>query len=231
MSRLLKYCGLEIEYPSKSQGAICRELLDISAPLVGQEGCHFEGPYEWSGCRLERHDVVIDAGANIGCFAVFAAERVKKIYAFEPIDTPHQLLYRNLERNEIDNCEVVKAGLADRCGDAEMFTRTDNVGIGSLKDRGRFDTDTTQMQKAELTTLDAFVARNRPESVDFIKADIEGSEPELIEGARSVIRKYRPRMSICTYHDQTHPALLESLIRGIRPDYAIEHRWGKLYAF
>ncbi len=231
MSRVLKYAGMELEYPVKSEGAICRELLDISAPLVGQTGCHFEGPYEWEGCRLADSDVVIDAGANLGCFSLFAAWRVGHVYAFEPADIPHEILCRNLKRNRIENCEVIKACLADRSGRAEMFTRTDNVGIGSLNDRGRFGTDTTQMQGVDVLTLDAFVAERGIERVDFIKADVEGSEPELIAGAGDVILRDRPRMSICTYHDKTHPDVLENLIWSIRADYVIEHRWGKLYAF
>ena len=38
--------------------------------------------------------------------------------------------------------------------------------------------------------------------IDFIKADIEGAEPLLLEGAKRIMEKDSPKIAICTYHRQ-----------------------------
>ena len=68
------------------------------------------------------------------------------------------------------------------------------------------------------------------ESVDFIKADIEGAERYMLMGARETLGKFAPKLSICTYHFPDDPEVLEKIILEANPNYKIEHRWKKLYA-
>lgn len=61
-------------------------------------------------------------------------------------------------------------------------------------------------------TLDDFF--NEYQEVNFIKADVEGSEVSLIRGAEKLInRQKKLKMAVCTYHQQDDAALLESLLR------------------
>jgi hypothetical protein len=39
---------------------------------------------------------------------------------------------------------------------------------------------------------------------DFIKMDIEGAEPQALDGARQLIDRYRPRLAISAYHRPRH---------------------------
>ena len=50
------------------------------------------------------------------------------------------------------------------------------------------------------TTIDDFVRQREISRVDFIKMDIEGSEPAALEGAGETILKYRPKLAIAIYH-------------------------------
>ncbi|MFX0043507.1 MAG: FkbM family methyltransferase, partial [Candidatus Hodarchaeota archaeon] len=52
----------------------------------------------------------------------------------------------------------------------------------------------------ELTTLDSLVDELELEKIDFIKIDIEGAEELAIRGAENIIRQYRPKWSISSYH-------------------------------
>jgi len=63
--------------------------------------------------------------------------------------------------------------------------------------------------------IDELVGETRP---TFIKMDIEGSELEALEGARSVIQRHRPILAICVYHRQDDlwriPLFIRSLVNS-----------------
>jgi hypothetical protein len=80
-------------------------------------------------------------------------------------------------------------------------------------------------------TIDSFIESRGIQKVDFIKADIEGAEETMLLGARETIKKFRPKLSLCTYHRPGSPQVLEAIIRDINPEYNIIHRWNKIYAY
>ena len=53
----------------------------------------------------------------------------------------------------------------------------------------------------------------------FIKMDIEGAEPEAIEGAAKQIRRNRPLLALSAYHSQDHLWRLPLLVHSLDPDY------------
>jgi hypothetical protein len=55
--------------------------------------------------------------------------------------------------------------------------------------------------------------------VDFIKMDIEGSEPEALMGAEQTIRKHRPKLAIAIYHDLRHFASIPHWIHDLNLGY------------
>ena len=55
--------------------------------------------------------------------------------------------------------------------------------------------------------------------MDFIKLDIEGAEREALRGAVQVLKKYRPRLMIDSYHLPDDNVVLPEIIRGAQPDY------------
>jgi hypothetical protein len=74
------------------------------------------------------------------------------------------------------------------------------------------------------------VEENNIECVDFIKADIEGFEREMLKGATNVLKKFAPKLAICTYHLHDDPEVLEKIIKEANPDYTVVHLKRKLYA-
>lgn len=64
----------------------------------------------------------------------------------------------------------------------------------------------------------------RDVQVDMIKLDIEGSEPQAIDGARTLIREQRPVLAVCVYHDQSHFWRIPEQVLAIRPDYRVRLR-------
>ncbi len=87
-----------------------------------------------------------------------------------------------------------------------------------------------EITTAETVTLDSFVRENNLERVDFIKADIEGFERHMLQGAQETLRKFAPKLALCTYHLPDDPQVLENLIKQANPNYNVVQKRKKLYA-
>lgn len=188
-----------------------------------------EGPYEKGEVELKKGDWVIDAGANIGMFSIFAAKKVGdngKVFAFEPIPETQKLLKRNIELNGIKNIEVIPFALGE--GKKEL-----NFSLfpGSLECSSAYFDNEGTTAKASQISLDQFVEENRIPKVDFIKSDVEGMERNLIAGAENTIKKFKPRLAICIYHRPDDPELLEKMIKDFVPEYKIIKGEKKIFAW
>ena len=81
-----------------------------------------------------------------------------------------------------------------------------------------------------MTTIDETVRELGLPSVDFVKMDVEGAEPLALRGAAESIARFRPRLSLCTYHDTEHPRLLREMVSAMYPGYSFEQTPFKLHA-
>jgi len=55
----------------------------------------------------------------------------------------------------------------------------------------------------------------------WIKADVEGSEIALLQGLQDTIRRYRPRLSICVYHNSYDLWEIPKYIKLLVPEYCL----------
>ena len=82
----------------------------------------------------------------------------------------------------------------------------------------------------KVTTIDQFVSENQIRKVDFIKADIEGTERYMLKGATETLRRFAPKLAICTYHLKDDPLVLDSIIKEANPAYTVMHTRHQLFA-
>ncbi|WP_230411439.1 FkbM family methyltransferase [Collimonas humicola] len=135
-------------------------------------------------------DVVIEAGANLGSHTVCLSRLVGdggSVIAFEPARHTFQLLCANLVANGCINVMAMQKAVGAESGEVE-FPLLDprqgwNFGGASLKWPWADKTE-----RVSCTTLDALGL----ERLDFIKADVEGCELELLAGAGASILRHRP---------------------------------------
>jgi FkbM family methyltransferase len=59
------------------------------------------------------------------------------------------------------------------------------------------------------------------EDITFIKMDIEGSELKALHGAEDIIKKQKPKLAICVYHNPEHLWQIPLYIKSIVPGYRI----------
>jgi len=189
-----------------------------------------EGPYQYNSVALSPNSVVIDAGANLGIFSILANHFYKaECYAFEPVQSTIKLLEKNIKLNRMEDAiKVVPYGLNDK--ECDLDIQTDECGIGSSS-FVRNPKKCVGMEKIHCITLDQWVQKNNISKIDFIKADIEGAERNMLLGATEVLKKNAPKLSICTYHLPDDPQILEEIILRANPNYKIEHAFLKLYAY
>lgn len=204
-----------------------------------------EGPYEIDeNVSLNKDDVVIDCGANMGLFSLVSLAKGCKVYAFEPST---YMIKNFLEKIEIDNKEhffIEKYALVNETNKKIEMTDPTGGNLGNShmvnidrKQKEVEDDNRINYEKKENVTfvegisLDDWVERNNITKIDFIKADIEGAERLLLKGATNVLKNLHPKLAICTYHFKDDPEILEDIIKKANPNYVIRHRYLKLYAY
>jgi FkbM family methyltransferase len=212
---------------------------NYSAELVERlEGFMCEGPYGYTAenfnVTVKTGDVVIDAGAWIGDFSAYAASRGATAYAFEPTSAIFKELQKTAALNKTlgggGGIYPINKGLGETECALELFAYNDIKDTGSntiLKTRARSN---GFIEKIKITTLDNFAHEQNLKKLDFIKADIEGAERDMLKGARGILKEFAPKLAICTYHLPDDPQVLENLIMEANPKYRVKQMSKKLFA-
>jgi len=119
--------------------------------------------------------IAIDGGAHVGSWTVYMAKHFKMVYSFEPKPENFECLRMNTEK--YPNVMVYNKALGDKPGKAGFHEGT-NSGSGYLEDG----------DSVEVVTVDSLNLTG----LDFLKLDVEGYEPQAINGAMETIGKYHP---------------------------------------
>jgi FkbM family methyltransferase len=90
-------------------------------------------------------------------------------------------LHQNLALNGCDNVVVVEEAAGARTGTARFASRADRhqTGWGGFAETGDVE--------VPIRTLDEILAEHGVTSVDFLKVDVEGGEPDVLEGATRLL--------------------------------------------
>lgn len=128
--------------------------------------------------EVRRGDVVVNVGAYVGAFSVYAAEAAARVLACEPSERT----FRALERTtgDLPNVTPVRVLLYNEEREVELMLSQDPTENSVIDVDGGATTGTEPVRAATLSVL---VSELGLEAVDFLKVDAEGAEPEVIEGA------------------------------------------------
>jgi FkbM family methyltransferase len=124
-------------------------------------------------------DVILDIGAHIGLFAVYAGLRFPEvlIHAFEPFPDNCELLRENLKRNRVGNVRVHNLGVSGDGRLLEMATNPENSGGASCHS---FTLTHRRTGMIPSTTLDGVFDSLGIDACKLLKIDCEGSEYEIL---------------------------------------------------
>lgn len=145
---------------------------------------------------LGEHETVIDVGANIGSFAIYAGKRVKRVLAFEPAESAFSLLTQNVALNGLGNIESMRAALGSRTGEVVLYKGSDDALNTLYKDNasGKHGHETVRC----ITLSDVF-ANYALDRCHFLKLDCEGAEYDILYSASKEILSRIDRISM-EYH-------------------------------
>jgi FkbM family methyltransferase len=175
----LAYLRFRDEREAAKPPAPTRFGFQLAGPARTKRGEYEAGEIEVFLQLLERSDVCVDVGANVGLYSCLAASHGKHTVAVEPLDSNLKILYKNLVCNGFLDVEVYPLGLSSKAGIQRLY----GAGINASFVRGWARAAETSYQIVPVTTLDILVG-DRFEGIPLIiKLDVEGHEFEVLKGA------------------------------------------------
>jgi FkbM family methyltransferase len=126
--------------------------------------------------------VIFDLGANIGLYSlVFAANRTRRVYSFEPFDEALSYLHDNIRLNQLRNIEVHPIVLSDREGVCRFSvdTVTQSTSHISAADEPGIE--------LPCSDLDSYMSKMNLPLPDLIKMDVEGADEAILRGMKGLL--------------------------------------------
>jgi FkbM family methyltransferase len=139
---------------------------------------------------------VLDIGTNMGVTALHFSQRVGttgKVIGFEPDKINYDKATTNIALNNFKNIVVENIGLGNENTTMKLYLVNDeNRGMN------RILTSTVPYPFIEIPVrvLDDFIKEHPLKKIDLIKIDVEGFEMNILQGATSIIKQYRPILFI-----------------------------------
>ena len=158
-------------------------------------GLSIKGSYEELESKLvkkeiQKGNVVLDLGANIGYFTLLFAKLVGnegKVFAFEPEPNNFALLKKNIEINGYKNITLENMAISNNVGKIKLYISNIRTGMHRIYP-SHFCTK--KFVEVKTTTLDEyFKNQDFIEKISFIKMDVEGSELGILKGMKKIFEK------------------------------------------
>lgn len=182
---VVQHGGKEVKYSTTNLNTLWRvETLHTKEPDT----------IEWISL-FDENDVMLDVGANVGMYTVWAAvTRGCRVYAFEPESQNYAQLNVNLHLNRLaDRVQAYCVALSDTTEFSVLNLGEFLLGGSnhSFKDEVNFKLEalrTAYKQGCFATTLDALVEQGAVPVPQHIKIDVDGIEHRVIAGMHKTLQ-------------------------------------------
>lgn len=154
---------------------------------------------------LRPGDHVFDVGAAYGMYSFPLAHMVGangSVHSFEPQPKQHRILNTIRRLSRMGHINLNRCLLGDSPGEHTLvlpvrfgFPVHGHAHVArGIKEvlSARFGQDRSQL--ASMTTIDSWCAANDVDTVSFIKVDVEGFEPNVLDGATRTITRSHPSL-------------------------------------
>ena len=141
--------------------------------------------------KIKTNSVIYDIGANVGVYSIYAAAvRDCRVLSFEPSFLNLELLFRNIQTNNLqDKITIVPLSLSNKSQIEDFYMQEgDNIWGGAHNSSGSNKSqDGTDMQKFKTSSqialsLDDLVNIFNLPTPSHIKIDVDGLEDRVLQG-------------------------------------------------
>lgn len=161
-------------------------------------------------------DTVVDIGANIGSFSVYAAwlQPTARVLAVEPLQENFSLLTENVRLNGLKNVETLQAAVMDKAGSVTVY-HGNRAAEGSSSVVASAAVDGSRPETVPAIGFEELL--DRTERVDFLKIDCEGAEFDFLPDAPAACLR-KVRKIAMEYHDVRPGVTHRDLVRKLESE-------------
>lgn len=154
--------------------------------MVAELGC--DGTYQLSHleaalAHVKKFRTAIDLGAHVGTWSKVMAGRFQRVIAVEPSPDTFEALTTNVRQFGLTNVECRNVAVGAAVGTVTMTL--DALNEQRANTGARY---TVPGGSIPVEMLDGWGITD----LDFLKMDIEGSEPHALHGALETLRRWKP---------------------------------------
>jgi len=175
-------------------------------PMVGRlliQDLWLNNVYNLTKNDFLKTNIVIDIGAHIGTFSVFAASKIKNaiVYSFEPEPGNFNLLLENIRLNKLEKrIQAFQVAVSSYAGEQKLFLSKMVSTRHSLFENRFLQTSSKKFIQVRSTTIEEIFKVNAIKTCDILKIDCEGSEFDILFGTPPSIFK-KIKKIVIEYHD------------------------------
>ncbi|QRF75009.1 Hexuronic acid methyltransferase AglP [Thermoplasmatales archaeon] len=157
----------------------------------------------FQGFAPTENDVILDVGAQFGDYALLCSNYAgsKEVISLEPLKDNFNILLKNLRINAAKNVDAYNYAASSSNGKTKLHI-SGNMGakIGGGK-----------IEEVSTVTLDSFYDKGPT----LMKIDVEGFELDVLNGAKQILKDFRPRIIL-----ETHSRVLKNASIKFLSDFA-----------
>lgn len=171
--------------------------------------------------KPSHNGIIIDVGAHIGIYSIYASSCAEKVIAIEPETINFNHLITNTQ--SYGNIYPLKIALGEKNCEMKLFLHA-SLGHSLLFPSNQFE-------EILVRKLDDLIEELELHKVDLIKINAEGYELKILKGSEKTIGKFKPKLIIGIHHYEKEKQEVISYLKefqGCR--YEIDIRHGTLIA-
>ena len=145
-----------------------------------------------AGCARSKA-TAFDIGANVGAFTCLAASLGYRVHSFEPIPETFCRLKNNVKFNGLlGSAQLNCLAVGKDQGLVTFHVKENAAAINRMALPGMVLPDSaTSTQLVAVSSLDAYCSAESIDRIDFLKLDVEGMEPFVLQGAKRLFIERR----------------------------------------
>ncbi len=159
----------------------------------------------------------LDIGANVGKYTVMISNQIRKegmVVSIEPHPKNFDILIKNMKLNKCENVIPIKVAAWNKKEPLKLFSHENQpVLASSVKVSNNYI-------KVNADTVDNIAEELKIKNFDFIKIDVEGAEPQVLEGMENVLKEGNAKI-IFEAWDEEHVKKCEAILE--KYNYEIEN--------